>query len=72
MSNNHNLTLDLKKKIDRSGSAYHIGKIKAPITIDCSKGVAFLIFTSEDGSEALQICNMIEKEHNDRDTEFND
>lgn len=48
----------LEKRQDNYQQTYYIGKLKAPITIDCEKGVAFMIFTSSDGEEELQICNL--------------
>jgi len=58
------LSLDLEKRIDEYGKTYFIGKIKAPITIDAKDGVCFLIFTSEEGAEELQICSMTSKKDN--------
>jgi hypothetical protein len=52
------LKIELEKRPDSYGKTFYIGKIKAPITIDCEKGIAFLIFTSDDGEEELQICNL--------------
>jgi hypothetical protein len=49
----------LDKRKDDYDQTYYIGKIKAPITIDCEKGVAFMIFISAEGEEELQICNLI-------------
>lgn len=48
----------LEKREDNYKQTYYIGKIKSPITIDCEKGVAFMIFTSVEGEEELQICNL--------------
>jgi len=66
MSNN-NLTLDLRPKQDKDGNTFYVGKIKAPILIDASKGIVFLIFTSEEGSEQMQIAHMIEHDKNHDD-----
>lgn len=52
----NNLTIRLKSKLDRDGCKYHIGKLKGPFTIDCRDGIAFLIFTAEDGAEEIQVC----------------
>lgn len=53
-----NLIVDLKKSVDGDGRVYYVGKLKAPALIDCSKGAAFLIFTSDEGEEQLQIALM--------------
>jgi hypothetical protein len=58
---NRNLSIDLKSSIDKNGKTYYIGKIEAPIMIDCSKGATFLIFVSESGSEVLQVAPMVER-----------
>lgn len=57
MSNN-NLTIDLKRKIDKNGRTFFVAKLKCPITIDCEKGAVFLVFTSETNEEQLQIALM--------------
>lgn len=57
-----NLTVDLHQVEDKFGHAYYVGKLKFPGTIDLSEGVTFIIFTSIDGEEQLQIAPMISKE----------
>lgn len=52
------IKIELEKREDSYGKTYYIGKIKSPITIDCEKGVAFLVFTSSENEEELQICNL--------------
>jgi hypothetical protein len=54
MSNS--LCIDLTAKIDGSGAKYYIGKLQAPVTIEAHDGIAFLIFTSLEGQEQLQIA----------------
>lgn len=73
MSSN-NLTIRLSRKTDKAGADYFIGKLESPILIDAAKGVAFLIFTSEDGCEEMQICPMIKKERREdkNDVDFDD
>lgn len=61
-----NLTVDLSPRTDSSGKVFYVGKIEFPGVIDCSKGVTFLVFTSEEGGEQLQIAKMDKK---DRDEE---
>lgn len=63
---NKNLTVDLRGKLDKEKRTYYVGKLKFPGTIDCSKGVAFLIFIAENGSEQLQIAPM------DKNDDFED
>ena len=61
---NKNLTIDLKSKKDQDGATFYVGKIKAPVLIDCSMGVTFLLFISDKGEEQLQIALMDNKEDN--------
>lgn len=53
---NKNLIIDLKHRKDRDGQTFYVGKMEAPVLIDCSKGVVFLIFVSDSGEEQLQIA----------------
>jgi hypothetical protein len=69
MSNN-NLTIDLKARKDIDGNTYYIGKLKAPMLIDCKQGVVFLVFVSDPENEALQIAPMDTK--NNFEDNFND
>lgn len=62
---NKNLVIDLKPRKDKDGATFYVGKIKAPITIDCSNGVVFLIFTADQHEEQLQIALMDSKELDD-------
>lgn len=55
---NKNLTIDLKAKLDKHGRTFYVGKIKAPVLIDCSQGATFLVFTSDVNDEQLQIALM--------------
>lgn len=61
---NANLTIDLKARKDKDGRVFYVGKLDAPVLIDCSKGVAFLVFISDKGEEVLQISKM---DKNDQD-----
>lgn len=62
---NRNLTVDLKAKKDVDKRTFYVGKIKFPGTIDCSKGVAFLVFVSDTGEEQLQIASMDNRDDED-------
>jgi hypothetical protein len=62
---NWNLTIDLKARTDKDGQTFYVGKIRAPMLIDCSEGASFLIFISDKGEEQLQIAPMDTK--NDAD-----
>lgn len=53
-----NLIIDLKACPDKHGRTFYVGKIKAPVMIDCSQGVAFLVFVSDAGDEQIQIALM--------------
>lgn len=55
---NNNLTIELKACPDKFGKTYYVGKLDTPVLIDASKGITFLIFTSEEGAEQLQIAHM--------------
>lgn len=57
-----NITIDLKSRKDVDGNIFYVGKIHAPVLIDCSKGAVFLIFASEPGQEQLQIALMDSKD----------
>lgn len=61
MSVDGKLSIILEKRTDENGNIFHIGKLKAPIRISAKKGICFLIFTSLDGEEELQICSMTQK-----------
>ncbi len=62
---NKNVTIDLKARKDMDGQTFYVGKIKAPVLIDCSAGAVFLIFVSDKGDEQLQIALMDNKEIED-------
>ncbi len=62
---NKNLTIDLKARKDIDGEIFYVGKIKAPVLIDCSMGAVFLVFVSDKGEEALQIAMMDNKDMDD-------
>lgn len=59
---NKNLMVDLKAKKDIDKRTFYVGKLKFPGYIDCSKGVAFLIFVSDQGEEQLQVAPMDNKD----------
>lgn len=59
---NKNITIDLKAKLDKDGRTFYVGKVKAPVLIDCKDGAVFLIFVSDRGDEQLQIALMDNKE----------
>jgi len=62
---NKNLTIDLKAKKDIDKRTFYVGKLKFPGSIDCSKGVAFLIFVSDNGNEEMQIASIDTKDNDD-------
>ena len=62
---NKNVTIDLKARKDMDGQTFYVGKLKAPVLIDCSLGAVFLIFVSDKGDEQLQIALMDNKEMDD-------
>jgi len=58
-----NVTIDLKARKDKDGQTFYVGKIKAPVLIDCKEGAVFLVFVSDHGEEQLQIALMDNKEN---------
>jgi hypothetical protein len=58
---NKNVVIDLKAKRDVDGKTFYVGKIEAPILIDCREGAVFLVFISDKGEEQLQIALMDHK-----------
>lgn len=62
---NKNVTIDLKARKDKDGMIFYVGKIKAPVLIDCTQGAVFLVFVSDQGDEQLQIALMDNKEVDD-------
>jgi hypothetical protein len=62
---NKNVTIDLKARKDKDGQIFYVGKIKAPVLIDCKDGAVFLIFVSDQGDEQMQIALMDNKEVED-------
>lgn len=59
---NKNITIDLKARKDVDGQTFYVGKVKAPIMIDCSIGTVFLVFVADKGEEQLQIALMDNKD----------
>jgi hypothetical protein len=61
MSNN-NLTIELRARKDKNNQTFFVGKLRAPVLIDCSEGAVFLVYVSEQNMEELQIAPMDTKE----------
>lgn len=59
---NSNLKINLYERKDRNKRKFYIGKLKGDFNLDFSRGVSFLVFVAEDGSEELQIAPMDDKE----------
>lgn len=47
--------IQLSRQLDHNEDPYFIGKLQVPMTMDFDEGVSFMIFTSEEGYEELQI-----------------
>jgi hypothetical protein len=62
---NKNIVIDLKARKDIDGQTFYVGKVKAPVLVDCSVGAVFLVFVSDKGEEQLQIALMDNKEVDD-------
>jgi len=56
--NTEKLRIPLEKKKDMDGRTYYLAKIEFPGTLNFKDGVAFLIFTSDEGEEEMQIGNL--------------
>ena len=54
----YNLSLDLKAKLDSHNRTFYVAKLKGPFTIDCTDGIAIIVFISEEGVEQVQIAPM--------------
>lgn len=52
---NKNLQIEMTPLQDKNGRTYYVGKLEAPVMIDCTEGIAFLLFVSDPGNETLQI-----------------
>lgn len=61
MSVDGKLSIILEKRIDEHGGVYHIGKLRGPIQLDARDGICFLVFTSIEGEEEIQIGAMTQK-----------
>lgn len=52
----NNLKVELDPREDKTEQIFYLGRLQFPGRIDFNKGITFLIFLSEDGSEELQIA----------------
>jgi len=59
---NKNIIVNLKARKDKNGAVYYVGKLEAPVLIDCSKGAAFLVYVSDKDEEELQIALLDKKD----------
>lgn len=53
-----NFKIELDPREDKENQIYYLSKKSGPLILNLKKGVALLIFTSEDGNEELQIANL--------------
>ena len=53
-----NFKIELDPREDKDQQIYYLSKKSGPLTLNLKRGAAFLIFTSEDGNEELQIANL--------------
>lgn len=51
-----NIKCYLEPRLDKEEKVFYLAKLKGPVILDFKKGVAFLIFTSDEGEEELQIA----------------
>jgi len=59
---NNNLKIDLTPRVDKDQNIFYVGKLKVPANLELKNGVTFIIFTSQSGSETLEICGFSEKD----------
>lgn len=59
---NKNLCINLIPRQDVDGNIFYVGKLKVDATLNFKRGVAFLVFVSEEGTEQLQISMMDDKQ----------
>lgn len=57
------LKIPLTAREDREGKKFYVGRIQFPGTLDCKDGLVFLVFTSEDGNEEIQVAGMESTPH---------
>lgn len=50
-----NLKIEMEPISDKHGNDIYIGRLEAPVLLKADRGIAFLLFTSEEGNEELQI-----------------
>lgn len=50
--------IPLTRVTDANGASYFIGKLQLPCSMKFSGGASFMVFTSEEGTEELQIAPM--------------
>lgn len=62
MSRDDKFCIKLYKREDKNGKTFYVGRMKAPVSLNLKDGAAFLIFTSEEGCEELQIANVSAKD----------
>ncbi len=60
---NDNLSVPLISREDRNKDIYHLGRIRFPGGINCRQGVAFLVYTSEEGEEEMQIATLDQEQN---------
>ena len=56
------LRVRLDPVLDRNRKTYYLGKLKFPGMLDCTNGIVFLVYTSEEGAEEIQIAEYAPKE----------
>ncbi len=62
------LSIRLTPRFDDSGNKFYIGRLQFPGTITLDDGATFLVFTSEEGNEELQVAvDDSRKKKKDRD-----
>jgi hypothetical protein len=50
------LSIRLVPRFDEFGKKFYIGRLQFPGTINLENGAVFLVFTSEEGNEELQVA----------------
>ncbi len=55
IDNSAKLTVPMYRALDHNNNPYFIGKLQFPGFIDLTNGASFMLFTSDEGAEELQI-----------------
>lgn len=61
-SENSRIRVSLDRRLDQDGRRYYLAKLKFDGLMSCRQGITFLVYTSREGTEELQIVTQIEQQ----------